>query len=209
MNFEQAKEEIREILDSVNIEDIPEPVIPSKPTGDKQWYNDEDGCSMRMSYAAPLQQVYSFNCSSYSVRQVIWALLGLDLSDQQMADYFIGQGWLHHDGAGHDELAKMLDYSSGGRLGITWKNLQEVGYNGLDDICNDPDRAVIIHSSITCSDGRYGHYWVLKKVCLRKETLVELRSICGAMENNSISFNDFQSKISWISQPSIGVVYRK
>jgi hypothetical protein len=118
----------------------------------------------------------------------------------------LNNGWCDYNGASHGQLASTLNHFSGGRLKISWQNFSDLGFSGIKSIVEDPNRDFIVHGSIKCSDGYYGHYWLIRQYSWDKSLLSELRSICGATQENIITEDEFQTRIGWISQPSIGVV---
>lgn len=211
VSFEQAKVEIKNILDNVDLnQDYNPPAPPQDNSISKEMHAAVDGrWTPRTGYTNPIQQINSFDCSVHSVNQVIFAMLHQDLSETDMVATALNNGWLGYEGAGHDQLASTLKHFSNNKLSISWKNFSDVGFAGIKAILEDSQRDFIWHCGIDCSDGRYGHYALIRQSSWDLSLLSELRSICGAKQENIITESQFSNRTSFISQPSIGVVSYK
>jgi hypothetical protein len=188
--------------------EAPAPTEPPASNGrGKEMHTASDNrWSYRTGYTNPIKQVNSYDCSVHSCLQVIYAMTGNDLSEDVMVSTALGNGWLDYSGAGHWQLEQTLQHFSNGQLKINWVDFSSLGFNGLFDILNDPQRDFIVHGGINCSDGLYGHYFNIRQSSPQLGQLSELRSICGAEQEYILWENDFRNRINYISQPSIGIV---
>jgi hypothetical protein len=186
----------------------PAPEQPPESNGrGKEMHTAADNrWSYRTGYTNPIKQVNGYDCSVHSCLQVIYAMLGLDLSEDVMTSTALNNGWLDYSGASHWQLSETLNHFSNNQLAINWVDFSSLGFNGLFDILNDPQRDFIVHGGINCSDGLWGHYFLIRQSSPQLGQLSELRSICGAEQEYIMWEADFRNRINYISQPSIGIV---
>jgi hypothetical protein len=172
------------------------------PASDTRW-------TKRTGFTSPVEQVNSYDCSVHSVLQVIYAMLGKDLSENAMVNTALNNGWLGYEGASHYQLEQTLNHFSDNQLQIQWVNFSTLGFEGIERLLDDPQRDFICHGAIDCSDGYWGHYFLIRQSSYVLSQLSELRSICGAQQEHIISESTFKNRIDWISQPSIGIINYK
>jgi hypothetical protein len=177
--------------------------------GKEMWTAADSRWTRRTGYTNPIEQVNSYDCSVHSVMEVIYAMLGKDLSENAMVNTALQNGWLGYEGASHYQLEQTLSHFSDNQLQISWVNFDTIGFEGIERLLDDPQRDFIVHGAIDCSDGYWGHYFLIRQSSYVLSRLSELRSICGAQQEHIISEDTFKNRVGWISQPSIGIVNYK
>jgi hypothetical protein len=185
-----------------------EPNIPPTNTEvqcNGEWYDEQNGRSMRKGYTAYVNQLNrdhgDYICAIISCYHVIYELTGKDLNINDMINWAWGN-WTNENGTGHDGVKAILNHFAP-ELQIEWRNFSNVGMNGLDEIMNNRCQAVIWHYLY---QNTYGHFSSVLSAChgpCQIEIIGSLPSQAGRTKY------DFETTWNWsmgISQPTIGIV---
>jgi hypothetical protein len=170
-----------------------------------EWYNLNDGRSMRKGWAAPACQITDYDCGVYATRQIIYQLLDWDLSETNMLTWAVNSGITSTNGTGPDGIEKLLDHFSEGKIGYYWKYYSELKMAGLNDIMNDRCRSFITHTMLRSA---WGHWQNIIQVGVNQDDLYERYSV-GNCQLKYLPGSTYREWISGISGASILVCYLK
>jgi hypothetical protein len=164
-----------------------------------EWYNEQDGRSMRKGYTTPMHQVREWDCSCHAAMEVMYELTGADISEESIVNWAVSQGLVSENGAGHDIFQPVFDHFSPQHITTKWINYP--GMQALNDIMNDHCRTFFCHTLLS---NAYGHYQVILKVGVNQDDVLEQYSV-GNAQLRYLSGSTFREWLNGISQSSICV----
>ena len=166
----------------------------------KHGHATKSGCDNR-------GQNNGYYCGCHSLQEVFRNLTGIVVPQSTIAEWAgTTTSGTDHDGLNTAVAAFNKKYNK--KLRVEWKNLSDLGWNGIKAIINSNNQDCIIHNLYR---NQWGHYEVINKVykdyCDVQNSLGDYCNngcYCGYVEERT--FSTFNSYISGISQKSVMVI---